>query len=90
MTSSATAWSKLRAVSSGRLVNVYSESDWIIGLLHREGVLASGAAGLKPVGVDETHLDVENVDAAAKLGVCAQSDYAGKMKEILALLNVGE
>ena len=89
VTSSASAWSKLRAVSAGRLVNVYSESDWIIKLLHRDGVIASGAAGLKPVGVDETHLEVENVDAAAKLGIYAQSDYAGRMEDILTELGVG-
>ena len=43
------AWEKVRTVASGRCINVYSRQDWVLGMLHRENILSSGAAGLLPV-----------------------------------------
>ncbi|KAK8161607.1 hypothetical protein IWX90DRAFT_467024 [Phyllosticta citrichinensis] len=59
--SDAAAWRKIRAVVAGRVVNVYSESDHILGFLYRTSSIQLGVAGLQPVkGVQ----GIENVDVS--------------------------
>jgi len=53
-------WDRVRQVVAGRLVNVYSENDWLLGLAYRSHALSSAAAGLRPVPAE----GVENVDAS--------------------------
>ncbi|KAF9875776.1 YSIRK family gram-positive signal peptide [Colletotrichum karsti] len=42
-------WQVLRSVVSGRIVNVYSETDYILGFLYRTTSLQLGIAGLQEV-----------------------------------------
>ena len=57
--STAADWRMLRSVVTGRVVNVYSSSDYILGFLYRSSSVQYGVAGLEPVsGV----AGVQNVD----------------------------
>ncbi|AEO71629.1 uncharacterized protein THITE_2058773 [Thermothielavioides terrestris NRRL 8126] len=61
-----TAWCAMKSVVSGRLVNVYSENDYILGFLYRTSSIDYGLAGLQQVtGVD----GIENVDVTAKISL---------------------
>lgn len=42
-------WRAMRSVVTGRLVNVYSESDYVLGFLSRTSNLAVGVSGLQAV-----------------------------------------
>lgn len=42
-------WARLRSVVAGRIFNVYSENDYILGFLYRATSLQYGIAGLQPV-----------------------------------------
>jgi len=59
--SDAIAWRKMRSVVSGRLVNVYSTQDYLLGFLYRTSSLQYGVAGLQAV---EDVRGVENVDVS--------------------------
>ncbi|KAB2570048.1 uncharacterized protein LTHEOB_12610 [Lasiodiplodia theobromae] len=60
--SDAAAWRKMRTVVAGRLVNVYSSNDHILGFLYRTSSIQLGVAGLQKIeGVE----GVENFDASA-------------------------
>ena len=54
-------WRVLRSVVSGRLVNVYSENDYVLGFMYRTSALQYGVAGLQPV---EGLPGIENVDVS--------------------------
>ncbi|QSZ36545.1 hypothetical protein DSL72_006425 [Monilinia vaccinii-corymbosi] len=45
--SDAKAWRSMRSVVSGRLVNVYSENDYILAFLYRTSSIQFGVAGLQ-------------------------------------------
>ncbi len=65
VTASRAAWLDVRSVVSGRLVNGFSTSDWLLGYLFRAtsgGV--NTVAGLRPV---ETVPGMENVDVTSKI-----------------------
>jgi hypothetical protein len=54
-------WRRIRSVVSGRVVNVFSEQDYILGFLYRTSSVQLGVAGLQPiVGVH----GVQNVDVS--------------------------
>jgi hypothetical protein len=66
------AWCAMKSVVSGRLVNVYSENDYILGFLYRTSSIEFGLAGLQRVtGVD----GIENVDVTAKLSIHPRYQY---------------
>jgi len=60
--SESVAWRKLRAVVSGRLINVYSAHDYLLGVLYRTSSLQYGVAGLQMI---EDVPGIENVDASS-------------------------
>ncbi|MCJ1363010.1 hypothetical protein MMC16_002116 [Acarospora aff. strigata] len=54
-------WRLMRSVVAGRLVNVYSENDYVLGFLYRTSSIQLGVAGLQKVaGLP----GVENVDVS--------------------------
>ncbi|KAI1459446.1 DUF726-domain-containing protein, partial [Annulohypoxylon moriforme] len=53
-------WEMMRTVVSGRLFNVYSENDYILGFLYRTTSLQMGIAGLQPIAGEIE--GVENLD----------------------------
>jgi hypothetical protein len=57
--STAADWRLVRAVCTGRVVNVYSTSDYILGFLYRSSSVQYGVAGLEPVSFVP---GVQNVD----------------------------
>jgi hypothetical protein len=60
--SDASVWRAIRTVVSGRLVNAYSEKDYVLAFLYRTSSIQFGVAGLEAVdGVK----GVENVDVSA-------------------------
>ncbi|GAB7349140.1 hypothetical protein MBLNU459_g8082t1 [Dothideomycetes sp. NU459] len=59
--STAADWRLIRSVVSGRVVNVYSTSDYILAFLYRSSSIQYGIAGLQPIaGV----AGVQNVDVS--------------------------
>lgn len=54
-------WRIMRSVVSGRLINVYSENDYILGFLYRTSSIQLGVAGLQKI---EGIPSVENVDVS--------------------------
>ena len=54
-------WRIMRSVVSGRLVNVYSTNDYVLGFLYRTSSLQYGVAGLQKV---EGIPNVENIDVS--------------------------
>ncbi|MCJ1395042.1 hypothetical protein MMC18_007923 [Xylographa bjoerkii] len=62
--STAAEWRVMRTVVTGRLVNVYSENDFILAFLYRAGSIQRGVAGLQRV---EGVRGVENVDVSARV-----------------------
>ncbi|KAM4058428.1 putative membrane protein [Hirsutella rhossiliensis] len=57
-------WRTLRAIVSGKVFNVYSENDMVLGFVYRMHSLKLGVAGLQPIlGVD----GVENVDLSDRV-----------------------
>ncbi|KAJ5149828.1 hypothetical protein N7448_001406 [Penicillium atrosanguineum] len=59
--SDAEYWRRIRSVVSGRVVNVYSENDSVLGFLYRTSSLQLGIAGLQPV---ENVPGVENLNVS--------------------------
>lgn len=47
--SDAADWRLIRSVVTGRVVNVYSTSDYILGFLYRSSSIQYGIAGLQPI-----------------------------------------
>lgn len=54
-------WRVMRSVVAGRLINVYSENDYILGFLYRTSSIQLGVAGLQKV---EGLAGVENIDVS--------------------------
>ncbi|TRX96303.1 hypothetical protein FHL15_002575 [Xylaria flabelliformis] len=63
--SSAEHWGMMRAVVAGKLFNVHSENDYILGFLYRGTSLQLGIAGLQAVG---EHIEgVEDLDLSEEV-----------------------
>ncbi|KAG1664900.1 hypothetical protein FOA52_006246 [Chlamydomonas sp. UWO 241] len=79
-------WAAARSVVSGRLVNVYSDNDWVLGLLYRSKSVTSlinHVSGLHPV---EGVRGVENVGVAKLVG--GHEGYMDAMAEVLEMLQL--
>ena len=75
--SDSTDWAMLRAVVAGRLINGYSEHDYILGFLYRTSSIQLGVAGLQKI---EGVPGVENVDVSASVSGHLRYRYAvGRM-----------
>jgi hypothetical protein len=80
------AWTRARAVVVGRLVNVYSTSDVILGLVYRANSAQISVAGLQAV---EDVYKVENFDASDLLDGHTKYRYiAGEILEKLGFEDV--
>ncbi|KLU91876.1 transmembrane and coiled-coil domain-containing protein 4 [Magnaporthiopsis poae ATCC 64411] len=55
-------WTALRSVVTGRLINVYSETDYMLAFLHRDSCTQFGIAGLQRINKLS---GIENVNATA-------------------------
>jgi len=55
-------WAAIRTMAAGRVVNVYSDQDYILAWLYRTASIQYGVAGLQPVLVQ----GIENMDASEK------------------------
>ncbi|KAI1328700.1 DUF726-domain-containing protein [Xylariaceae sp. FL0255] len=58
-------WEMMRSVVAGKLFNVHSENDYILGFLYRSTSLQLGIAGLQAVGADIE--GVEDLDLSAEV-----------------------
>ena len=54
-------WREMRSVVAGRLVNVYSSNDYVLGFLYRTSSVQYGVAGLQRI---EGLAGIENVDVS--------------------------
>lgn len=72
-------WQMMRSVVAGKLFNVHSENDYILGFLYRSTSLQLGIAGLQAVGAD---IDgVEDLDLSEE--VHGHLRYPGLIAQIL-------
>ncbi|KAF6989400.1 hypothetical protein CFC21_006738 [Triticum aestivum] len=74
-------WGPARKMVAGRLVNVYSTKDWILGVTFRASLLTQGLAGIQAVQVP----GVENVDVSE---LVVGHSYLGLMQQILEQLEL--
>jgi hypothetical protein len=92
-------WAAARSVVAGRLVNVYSENDLVLGVLYRAGHLAAPAGlravnggapgagdGASAAGLPARSLGVEDVNFSAV--VAGHTAYPAAVPELLALLGL--
>ncbi|TGJ80256.1 hypothetical protein E0Z10_g8511 [Xylaria hypoxylon] len=77
--SNAAHWGMMRSVVAGKLYNVHSENDYILGFLYRSTSLQLGIAGLQAVGADIE--GVEDLDLSEE--VHGHLRYPGLIAQIL-------
>ncbi|KDO19864.1 hypothetical protein SPRG_21471 [Saprolegnia parasitica CBS 223.65] len=75
-------WASARKVVAGRLVNGYSENDWMLAVMYRYQGWALDSAGISPI---EVH-GVENVNLSHVIG--GHLEYPTKIGLILDLLHL--
>lgn len=98
--SSGEGWDAIRSVVAGKVVNVFSEKDYILGFLYRTSSVQLGVAGLQAVQIP----GVENMDVGERVeghlkyrhmvgvilrdvfGEDVRSDVVGKSEEVLRSL----
>jgi len=74
-------WDAVRQVTAGRLVNVFSENDWALGVAYRASALSAGVAGLRAVQAE----GVENVDVSHL--VRGHTAYPSMLPQLLRLIS---
>jgi hypothetical protein len=75
-------WRKARAVTAGRLVNGYVESDWVLAFLCRVHDGQLKPAGLKPIAMP----GVESVDLSHI--ITGHLGYRKRLDAILSAINI--
>lgn len=78
-------WRKVRAVTSGRVINGYLRSDWVLAFFYRYMEWGLSVAGLTAVDVP----GIESVNLAG-LGISGHSEYPHHIADIFAKMRVGE
>ncbi|KAK7002161.1 Transmembrane and coiled-coil domain-containing protein 4, partial [Halocaridina rubra] len=77
-------WQEFRHVVSGRIINGYCSSDWLLRFLYRSSTVTMKIAGLMPVDWQDRRMfnfDLSDI-------VAGHMDYAKKMDVILRLLGI--
>lgn len=64
VTAAEARWDEIRKVASGRFVNAYCETDWVLAYLYRAAEAVAAAAGLGPIAAH----GVENIDVTSLVG----------------------
>uniref|UniRef100_A0A6G1S5V8 Transmembrane and coiled-coil domain-containing protein 4 n=1 Tax=Aceria tosichella TaxID=561515 RepID=A0A6G1S5V8_9ACAR len=77
-------WKPLARIISGRVINGYSVSDWLLKFLYRTSSAAIHVAGLQKLCWQDKR--VTNVDLTPLVG--GHSDYYKKLTEILEYVNI--
>jgi len=54
-------WKTVRSVIAGRLVNVYTEQDWLLSLLMRTHQASLSLAGIQAVSCHSTYVMIHHV-----------------------------
>mmetsp|Transcript_81285 Transcript_81285/g.188818 ORF Transcript_81285/g.188818 Transcript_81285/m.188818 type:complete len:208 (-) Transcript_81285:41-664(-) len=85
VTTSSSKWNKVRAVVSGRVVNGYLGSDWVLAFLYRYLEWGLSVAGLSEVRVP----GIENINLSG-LGIAGHHDYPRHVPNIMARMRIGE
>ncbi|CAN0228992.1 unnamed protein product, partial [Ectocarpus sp. 13 AM-2016] len=80
---SAARWERVARMAHGRVINGYSKSDVIIGLVFRAKSLSLSVSGIQKVPA----VGVENIDLSSIVG-SNHFNYNRKMPEILELLDL--
>eukprot|EP00923_Selenidium_pygospionis_P038356 GHVN01066940.1.p1 GENE.GHVN01066940.1~~GHVN01066940.1.p1 ORF type:complete len:1508 (-),score=283.92 GHVN01066940.1:7776-12272(-) len=80
MCKAAKSWAKIQEVTSGRVVNVYSRSDWVLAVLYRYVDWGTDVAGLGPIE------GVENYDVTGI--VESHFHYRDKVRDILTYTEI--
>lgn len=78
-------WRQMRSVVSGRMVNVYSTEDYVLGFLYRSTKLQMDIAGLQEV---QNVQGIENMDAS-KL-ISGHDQYRFMVGKILSSCGMGD
>jgi len=84
VTASPDQWKPLGRIVSGRIVNGYSSSDWLLKFLYRTSSAAFRVAGLQEIKWHDRR--VKNVDLTQL--VSGHMDYYKKLSEILDFVNI--
>ncbi|CDJ62551.1 hypothetical protein, conserved [Eimeria necatrix] len=79
----AAQWRQARQVTSGRLVNVYCRTDWLLAFLYRWMEFRLQVAGLAPV---TSVPGVENVDVTGL--VKSHANYPEKVPQIMSFISI--
>ena len=74
-------WEEIRSVVSGRLINGWTESDWVLGLLCHDNV-----AGTSRVNWQHQE-DKRLVNIRLTGTISGHTDYQQKMSKILSLID---
>ena len=70
-------WAKIKAMTAGRVINGYCQTDWVLSFLFRASTISNKIAGLQKVEVE----GVENIDLTSI--VSGHLEYKEKLSEIL-------
>ncbi|KAF2752211.1 DUF726-domain-containing protein [Sporormia fimetaria CBS 119925] len=83
--SDTSSWRRIRAVVTGRVVNVHSKEDYILGFLYRSAKLQLGVAGLQEV---QEVYGIENVDMSKTVN--GHDKYRFLVGTILTQIGLGD
>jgi hypothetical protein len=78
-------WTQIRSVVVGRVMNIYSTEDYVLGFLYRSTKLQVGVAGLREV---EDVYGIENVDVSKH--VSGHDQYRYRVGTILTKIGFGD